>query len=79
MSPRTGRPIIGDKPKNKQIGVRVSEETVQKFQKCSEITGKPKVTLFEEMIDNLYGKIDVQTEFLKQNDIIQREKKNGKY
>ncbi len=57
MSPRTGRPIIGDKPKNKQIGVRVSEETVQKFQKCSEITGKTKVTLLEEMINNLYDRL----------------------
>lgn len=57
MSPRTGRPIIGDKPKNKQIGVRVSEETVQKFQKCSEITRKTKVTLLEEMIDNLYDRL----------------------
>ena len=57
MSPRTGRPIIGDKPKNKQIGVRVSEETVFKFQKCSEISGKSKVTLLEEMIDSLYDRL----------------------
>lgn len=57
MSPRTGRPIIGEKPKNKQIGVRVSEETVMKFQKCSELTGKTKVTLLEEMIDNLYDRL----------------------
>ncbi len=45
MSPRTGRPIIGEKRKDKQIGVRVSEETVEKFQKCSELTGKSKVSL----------------------------------
>lgn len=57
MSPRTGRPIIGNKPKNKQIGVRVSEETVLKFQKCSELTGKSKVTLLEEMIENLYNRL----------------------
>lgn len=57
MSPRTGRPIIGDKPKNKQIGVRVSEETVLKFQKCSELTGKSKVALLEEMIENLYNRL----------------------
>lgn len=31
MSPRISKPIIGNKPKNKQIGVRVSEETVFKF------------------------------------------------
>lgn len=57
MSPRTGRPIIGDTPKNKQIGVRVSEETVSKFQKCSEMTGKSKVALLEEMINSLYDRL----------------------
>lgn len=58
MSPKKmGRPITGEEPKNKQIGVRVSESTVKKFHECSEITGKSKVTLLEEMIDDLYDRL----------------------
>ena len=52
-----GRPIIGEEPKDKQIAVRVSETTVKKLQKCSEITGKSKVSLIEEMIDNLHDRL----------------------
>ena len=36
MSPRTGRPIVGKEPKNKQIALRATETTVRKFQECSE-------------------------------------------
>ena len=58
MSPKKmGRPIIGEEPKDKQIAVRVSETTVKKLQKCSEITGKSKVSLIEEMIDNLHDRL----------------------
>lgn len=55
MSPKTGRPIIGDEPKNKQIAMRVTQSTIDKFQKCSELSGKSKVNLFEEMVNDLYN------------------------
>lgn len=57
MSPRTGRPIIGDEPKNEQIALRVTKTTKMKFQKCSEITGKTKTNLLEEMVTNLYDRL----------------------
>ncbi len=57
MSPRTGRPIVGDKPKSKRISLRATEDTVHKFQECSEITGKTQTNLLEEMVDNLYKKL----------------------
>ena len=54
MSPRTGRPIVGKEPKNKQIALRVTETTARKFQECSEITGKTKTDLLEEMVNDLH-------------------------
>ena len=57
MSPKMGRPIMGEEPKNKQIAMRVAQSTVDKFQKCSELSGKPKVTLFEDMVNALYEKL----------------------
>lgn len=57
MSPRTGRPIVGDEPKNKQIALRVTETTRSKFQECSNITGKTKTSLLEEMVDELYDRL----------------------
>lgn len=57
MSPRTGRPIVGNEPKNKQIALRATETTVKKFSECSKITGKTKTDLLEEMVDNLYDEL----------------------
>ena len=57
MSPKTGRPIAGDEPKNKQIALRAKPSTVEKFTVCSEITGKTKTDLLEEMVDQLYIKL----------------------
>lgn len=57
MSPKMGRPIMGEEPKNKQIAMRVAQSTVDKFQKCSDLSGKPKVTLFEDMVNALYEKL----------------------
>lgn len=57
MSPRTGRPIAGPEPKNKQIALRATETTVKKFQECSEMTGKTKTELLEEMVDRLHTEL----------------------
>lgn len=57
MSPKTGRPIVGDEPKNKQIALRATETTVRKFQECSLITGKTKTDLLEEMVDRLHKEV----------------------
>lgn len=57
MSPRTGRPIMGEEPKNKQIALRVTETTKRKFHECSVLTGKTQTNLLEEMVDNLHDKL----------------------
>lgn len=57
MSPRTGRPIVGESRKGTQIGFRVAQETVDKFEECKKISGKTKVELFEEMVNALHNKL----------------------
>lgn len=57
MSPRTGRPIVGAEPKNKQVALRATETTVRKFQECSNITGKTKTELLEEMVSELHDRL----------------------
>lgn len=57
MSPRTGRPVVGDTPKKSQIGFRVTKKTVEKFEECKKLSGKTKVELFEEMVNDLHDKL----------------------
>ena len=57
MSPRTGRPIVGLEPKNKQISLRATESTVRKFQECSDIAGKTKTDLLESMVNELHERL----------------------
>ena len=57
MPPRTGRPIVGSEPKNKQIALRATTTTVKKLTECSKITGKTKTDLLEEMVDTLYDNL----------------------
>ncbi len=54
MSPRTGRPITGDEPKDKRIALRATAKTVERLRKCSEMTGKTQTVLLEEMVNHLY-------------------------
>lgn len=57
MSPRTGRPIVGDEPKDKQIALRATATTVRKFTECSQLTGKTKTDLLEEMVNELHDSL----------------------
>lgn len=57
MSPKTGRPIVGAEPKNRQIALRATESTCKKFTECAQITGKTKTDLLEEMVNALYEKL----------------------
>jgi len=57
MSPRTGRPIVGDEPKKTRVSLRVTKTTAEKFQECAEIKEKTQVSLFEEMVNNLHDKL----------------------
>lgn len=57
MPKKMGRPIVGEEPKDKRISMRVSLSTVDKLEKCSEISGKTKVSLIEDMISDLYDRL----------------------
>lgn len=57
MSPRTGRPIVGEEPKNKRVSLRATETTIKKFQECSNITNKTQTDLLEEMVNNLHNEL----------------------
>ena len=57
MSPKTGRPVVGNEPKNKRISLRATETTVKKFQECSDITRKTQTELLEEMVKNLHNEL----------------------
>lgn len=57
MSPRTGRPIVGKEPKDKQIALRATNTTVRKFNECAGITGKTKTDLLEAMVDELHDRL----------------------
>lgn len=58
MSPRTGRPIVGEEPKNKRVSLRATETTVKKFKECSDITRKSQTDLLEEMVDDLHNRLN---------------------
>ena len=62
MSPRTGRPIVGNEPKNKRVSLRATETTIRKFQKCSEITNKTQTDLLEQMVDDLHDRLTKKEE-----------------
>lgn len=57
LSPRTGRPIVGEAPRDNMIGLRVTATTVDKLNICAKITGKTKTALIEKMIDALYDEL----------------------
>lgn len=57
MSPRTGRPIVGEEPRNKRISLRATETTAKKFQECAEIAQKTQTDLLEEMVNDLHDKL----------------------
>lgn len=57
MTPKTGRPIVGSEPKNKQIALRATETTVRKFDECSKATQKTKTELLEQMVNELHEKV----------------------
>ena len=57
MSPRTGRPIVGKEPKDKQIALRATATTVEKFTECSRITSRTTPDLLKEWVNELYDNL----------------------
>lgn len=62
MSPKMGRPISGNEPKDKRISLRATATTVRKFQECSEITNKNRTDLLEQMVDGLHDRLTKKEE-----------------
>lgn len=57
MSPRTGRPPKLGKSKNVSLQLRITEDTAEKLQKCSNILGISRTAVIEQGIDLLYMKV----------------------
>lgn len=60
--PRSGRPVMGETRKDAQIGFRVRKDIVERFEACSRLSGKSKVDLFEEMVNDLYERLSNKKE-----------------
>jgi len=56
MSPRTGRPPIGDSSKDKQYRLRMSKEELQRLDYCVEVLGLTKAEVIRQGIDEMYEK-----------------------
>ena len=50
MSPRTGRPHK-EVTKSVNIGIRITEETAKKLQRCAETLGVSRTVIIEKGID----------------------------
>jgi hypothetical protein len=57
LSPRTGRPIVGNEPRDKRVSLRATETTVNKFKECSDISKKSQTDLLEEMVNDLHNRL----------------------
>ena len=54
MTPRTGRPPIGETTKDKRVFLRVSDDELEKLNYCKEILGLSKAEVIRRGIDNVY-------------------------
>ena len=60
MSPK-GRPVVGE-PKNKRLGVRVTQSFLDKLKRCSDLSSKTQVEVLQEGVDMVYGKLTGEKE-----------------
>ena len=51
MSPRTGRPPLGDQKKSERLEVRITKEKAQQLRECAERMGVSKAMVIEKGID----------------------------
>ena len=51
MSPRTGRPPMGETKKSERIEVRVTREKAQQLKECAERLGISRAAVIEKGID----------------------------
>ena len=60
MSPRTGRPPLGDKKKSERIEVRLTKEKAERLQQCAQLLNVSKAKIVERGIDLVYSTICAQ-------------------
>ena len=56
MSPKTGRPPIGDSSKDKQYRLRMSNEEIEMLDYCCKVYGISKAEVIRQGIKYLYDK-----------------------
>lgn len=54
MSPRTGRPPIGDSSKDKQYRLRMSDDELKMLNYCCKVYGLTKAEVIRQGIKRLY-------------------------
>jgi hypothetical protein len=57
MSPRTGRPIKGEQRKSVSLQLRISENTSEQLQECSELLGISRTEVIEQGIDIVHREL----------------------
>ena len=57
MSPRTGRPIKGEEPKNISLQLRISKKTADELKECAEILKVSRTEVIENAVDNIFKKL----------------------
>lgn len=57
MSPRTGRPLKGDAPKNVSIQLRISQKTADELQRCAEMLEISRTEVIEQGIKTIYRQV----------------------
>lgn len=56
MSPKTGRPPIGDSSKDRGYRIRMSDEELKKLDYCAKVLGLSKAEVIRRGIDEMYEK-----------------------
>lgn len=57
MSPRTGRPVKGEAPKNISLQLRISEKTAKELKKCSEMLGISRTEVIEKGVELIHNEL----------------------
>lgn len=57
MSPRTGRPLKGDTPKNISLQLRISDKTNNELKQCSETLKISRTEVIEKGVELIYNQV----------------------
>ena len=57
MSPRTGRPVKGEEPKNISLQLRISKKTADELKECAEILKISRTEVIEKAVENVFKEL----------------------